>query len=233
LNALHPNGYNKRKNTPVLSPTKKKIFELTGKTVERTEKQIEKQQRNQQKTVPKRTYKSKVEFFDDLKIKSIRIVPIKHHNQIGEIRVLVSVFDDESSYRVNFADRNINVSIKRALEFAKTIFPIDDDDERMFVHPSIKNIKEGIVEEPYKYQERLVRFSKMHPTKIYGKDYKNTNCGNRTYVLFFRGDGPEAKTSFGGKKTTLEQSFKDAVEFVNKLSYVNTVELDLVIPKKQ
>lgn len=132
-------------------------------------------------------------------VESVRLVKTS-----GELRLVVKEVGVRDNIRIYFKG-----SEEECVDFARKITD------------NVKLSESFRGEECYKYQTKLEKVLEFpNVTKVVGSIYGNKTSGVSTYLLIFYGkkDGKIqtlSRISFGGKKTNIEDSTKDAMIFVD------------------
>lgn len=186
-----------------------------------------------QENIPEKGVENKADFFLDKIVKLIQINPIRVGGKIKIIRLCIRASDDDEDdekicqlYRIDFSDKKIKLAVKRAIKFAEKI------SENVSVHPAVKDILGGGKGEIYKYQKKLDLFKTYPIYKIGGHIYFHKSVNNQVYVVLFSSDDNiPRKIMFGGKNMSIQDAYKLASEFIQKLlkflpedTYVNLVK---------
>lgn len=214
LNSLHPNGYNVQSNSKCYSKTKKKLMKYFGTKCIRSEEYEKRNERAKHICLSLKTQTERVKFFKNEKIKIIKIVPIKHSGIISEVRVLVYT-DKKDTYRIMYSYLDMEKNVHRAKELANHLV----SEEQIYLHPELQSILDGKTETVYKYHEKLEMVNGLEIRRITGRPYWHKTSNNYIYLLicYLREDKKNKRIMFGGKNVDIEQSYNDAVEFVEKI----------------
>jgi hypothetical protein len=209
-NTLSPNGYNIEeickkysklfKDISVLYSFEIKKYEYIDKTRNRRVKDVcvgtffnlKKEEINPKKTL---------ELLKPLQIENISLV-----NSNG-LRIIVKLKNEKDNIRIYFSGSN-----EECLEYAKKIT------DNIVISPSF------VGKDSYKYQPKVdkVLEDKDVITTITGKSYRNNSRNSDTFLIMVSGlKNKRVQTlhriSFGGKSVDIKDSFKIAVDFVERL----------------
>ena len=215
--SLHPHGYNleevgKRYSKILLELADHYGFEIERHNYEDTTRE----RRGKDVCIGVRFGKPR-SFFDRQTILSlmqtVEVEQVRLMKTSGGTRLIAKEKGTKDNIRIYF-----NGTDEEAEKFASQICP------KVVCSPTFRN-------NAYKYQLKLEKALKLDDVrKIKGKMYLNKSNGVQTYVVFIYGK-TNFKLSIGGKRQSIEKSYEQAVEFVNRFSaeYPNQIkETELV-----
>jgi hypothetical protein len=207
-NSKIPLGYNISDNTISNNITKELVIKkLNLVSIEPDYNPKTRKERRQQVLV---TIKNRETFFVSKDIEKIALKMIKSSNEPSCIRVNVYIKDESDIYRCDFTVNkrkkiNINDAYLQAINYSN----------KLTGNKELIEISENI-NETYKYQDKLNLLDTEKITEISGKIYYHKQTMSNLYVLFFRGE-TKNKIQFGGRKNTIDQTYKEVLEFIDKL----------------
>ena len=221
LNTLEPNGYNKDGWKNSVCFTKHLFlshFKLNDK-IPSLNTNTESRDRCQQKCVVQ--HKVLTEFVGkDIEEVDVRITNIK--SIPDQVRLIVKIKGENDKHRttwkINKDPANI---IKYVINIAKEL------KEDAFIDPKALAIVEtnNIEVDVYKYQKRLDESVKYNFTKISGMvTYYSSKDFYSYLILMSKDKGKDIRYSFGGKTIKVEDAYKQAVEFIDKLKQITTIK---------
>ena len=220
LDSLEPKGYNKDKWKNSVCFTKHiflKYFKLEDK-IPSLNSNTTSRDRAQQKCVIQNNILTE---FIDKEIEEVDVRLINGKGKPREVRIVVKLKDEKDKKRTNWIITKdpINILIM-VVDIAREL------KEDVFIDPRIITIinEQDINATTYKYQKRLDEVLKYEYTRISGlQTYYNTK-GFFSYLLIFSRDkDADIRYSFGGKTVDLNDAYKDAKEFVDKILKVKKI----------
>lgn len=216
-NASVPNGYNTLVTGVHLGKSKKLIMEHFNLKPRRSDDYENRQKRSNQKTIQGAHLRKKIEFFKDKEITHVEINPIKTLGKITRIRVLFTIKDHKNKYRVDYTSDDVKISLAKAIEL------LDALNVPYFLDPHLKNLDSK--DEVYRDQKRLDSFKDLTIKNISGNSHHNISNGANCYLLLiYPTVGKLRRVMFGGKHDSIEDSYKRAKEFVDKLKELQDIQ---------
>lgn len=157
-----------------------------------------------------------LELLKPLSIENITLI-----NSNG-LRIIVKVKNEKDNIRIYFSETK-----DKCFEFAKKIT------ENVILSPSF------IGEECYKYQLKLNKVLENTDiiTSVTGKSYHNNSRDSDTYLVMISGNKNGRiqtlhRISFGGKSITIDNSYKIALDFVERLKKeINNSSVEYILEK--
>jgi len=217
LNTLEPKGYNVASKGVSLCKSKQLVLDYYRKV----EKVVDERKpgRSVQKTLSRKTQQERIDFFLAKNIENVAIRPIKRVGMLVQVRAVVLISGEKDRYRISYTNMDMKLNVKLAKEFANSITV----PEKIHIHEALVNILNGNPANVYKYAEKLAIFSQLdNVNNIFGNKYWQKSADSYIYsVIFTLNTKPvtKKKISFGGKKSAIEKSYEDALEFVKRLPY--------------
>jgi hypothetical protein len=211
---LIPKGYNTRLHDRHMSGGKKRLYEYYKlQETEYYEKKMGGRNANTLKTLD---LKGKLDYLKHLPIIDVRVNFVWANNQA---RVYVKIKDHET-VRVNITRDNEIDSINKAIEFASVLV------SSPILSREVKSVLEN--KEIYKYQDKLDSFRDLSIRRVTGSIYSyQSKCVYTLYIYLTKGQ--RKSIAFGGKTTTIQQSYEIAIDFVKRLQKVNKSQFEKLL----
>lgn len=216
FDSIYPNGYNINPHPSTMTKSKKMLLDFYG---------LEQQDYFEKKTggksasflyVSKKTealkYKNIIrqKQIDKLIAQHVEQVKISYVPKNGQARIYVKL-QDGSTYRMDCdSSDDAKKCCEEAIEVAQQLV-----DEPILTESAKAALNNYPV---YEYESKLEEWIKHDFRLVSGRPnfYKTRN--NHVYLIIgYTKDGQQKRITFGGKKSTIQESFDKATEFVNLL----------------
>jgi hypothetical protein len=208
-NSLDPNGYNTEEVGKIYSQLLKDLSKFYNFEIEKYE-YVDSTRERRRKDICigpffnlKRKQINKEKIIELLKTVDIDHLYLTNSNGL---RIIARLKNENTNIRVYFKG-----DADCCLEFAQKI------SINIVISPSF-------YKETYKYQLKLdkVLDDKESITVITGKEYNNSSRDHKTYLIIVYGNKKERhqqlhRISFGGKTIDIKESYKNALDFINKI----------------
>jgi hypothetical protein len=220
LNSIEPNGYNKSKWVNSMSFTKyifMNHFNLLN-DVPSLNKNTTSKDRAKQMCV---SQYNTLNFYIDKDVEEVYVKIINAGGNPDQVRLVVKIKDQKDLYRTSWY---IKDNPSKLINYVKKLAEALKDNP--FIDPKAKAIleKDSLNVEVYKYQTRLDESSKFKFKSISGLVSHYKDRGFSSYLLLMHGEGTKnIRYNFGGKTIELQDAYNQAVEFVEKLKELTTI----------
>ena len=220
LGSLQPKGYNRDKWKNSMCFTKYiflKYFNLEDK-IPSLNINKSSRERCQQKCIVQHSILTELA---NKELEKVEVVLINSRGNPDQIRIVVKIKDEFDKRRTSWyiSKDPLNI-IKHVIDIAKEL------KSDAYIDPRITTILEhnNLNAITYKYQKRLDEALKHEYIKVSGLKIYYSSKNFYSYLLTFsRQNQKDIRYSFGGKTIDIKEAFKDAEEFINKITQVKNI----------